>query len=44
MEEEHDDWTWMEFKQAHECIWVDKGQEILEKSMKAVIIYIESRE
>lgn len=41
---EHDDWTWMEYKQAHECIWVDKGQEILEKSMKALMIYLESRE
>lgn len=40
--EEHDDWTWMDYKQARECIWVEKGQDILEKSMKALMIYLES--
>jgi len=41
---EHDDWAWMDFRQACECVWVDRGQEILARSMEALMAYQESGE
>lgn len=41
--EEHDDWAWMDFEKACERVWVDRGREILERSLEALKEYLKSK-
>jgi 8-oxo-dGTP pyrophosphatase MutT (NUDIX family) len=36
---EHTEWRWMPFKEAHALVWVDNGQEILERAREVFTIW-----